>query len=447
MRRLRRCLSLLVAALVATSGLAADPPGNPRRLDDLLTSAASLLREGKAEQAWQLLSPHEPEFAGRQDFDYRLAVAALESGRENLATFILERVLAVNPGHAGARLELARALFALRDFERAEREFDAVLKADPPPAIRETVRRYQVSMRRGDEASETPLRGYAEVSAGRDSNVNAASSQGSVFVPGLGTDFVPTSQRQRDSFAVLGAGLEAARSLDAGKSLSGAADVRLRKHADVSEFDSQVLDLQGGLRLPLGERDSLRLGLHLHEYRQDEASYRRMQSASGQWSRPLAGASRVSAFGQASRIRYLRDDVRTSSSNLFVLGIGGAHALRAGTLSGSVHAGFDKAVADREDGDRVLGGATIAWQERRLLPAAEAFAAASFLRSDYRQENPSFATLRRDRQSEVVVGLSWRAARGWMVRPQIAYTDNRSNLELNAYHRAEVSISLRRSWE
>src|SRR5687768_17298309 len=209
-----RCFALLVAALVATSGLAAEPKGNSRPLDDLLTSAAALLREGRAEQAWQLLSPHELEYAGRQDFDYRLAIAALESGRENLATFILERVLAVNPGHAAARLELARALFALRDFERAEREFEAVLKADPPPAIRDVVRRYQTSMRRGDEASEPPLRGYAEVVAGRDSNVNAASSQGSVFVPGLGTDFVPTSQRQRDSFAALGAGLEGTRSLD-----------------------------------------------------------------------------------------------------------------------------------------------------------------------------------------------------------------------------------------
>lgn len=407
------------------------------------------MREGKAEAAWQLLSAQESAYAGRVDFDYQLAIAALESGRENLATFILERVLAANPAHAGARLELARALYALGDFERAEREFDAVLKAGPPPAIGAAVRSYQARMR-GDSASEAPFAAYVDVSVGRDSNVNVATSQGSVFVPSLGTDLVlaPPFQRQGDSFAALGAGLEGARRLGGGGSLHGVADVRLRKHDDLGEFDSQVIDLHGGLRLPLERRDSLRLGLHHNEYRLDDAGYRRMQSASGQWSRLLAEPTRLTVHGQASRIRYLREDARASSSNLIVLGVGGAHAARFGvTLSGSLHAGFDKAVAGRDDGDRLLRGASLAWQTARLLPAVEAFAAGSFLQSDYRQENAAFGALRRDRQSELVLGLSWRLAPGWLLRPQVAHTDNRSNLELNAYHRTEVAVSLRRTWD
>ena len=405
------------------------------------------MREGKAEEAWQLLAPQEAQYAGRIDFDLQLAIAALESGRENLATFILERVLARNPDHVAARLELARALYALRDYERAEREFDAVLKAAPPPTIRSAVEGYRARMRGGGPAAERPTGAYVEISAGRDNNVNAATSQGSVFVPSLGTDFVPAHVRQADGFTAIGAGIEGTRALDGGAALSGAADLRLRRHDDLREFDSQLIDLQGALQLPAGQRGHVRLGLHHNEYRLDDASYRRMQSGSAQWSRMLAEPTRLTVHAHASRIRYLREDVHASSSDLVVLGMGGAHVLRSGhTLSGSVQIGYDEAVADREDGDRMLRGVSLAWQTPRLLPSLEAFAAGSFLQSDYRRENAAFGVLRRDRQSELVLGFAWRMAPGWQLRPQLAHTENRSNLELNAYHRTEASLTLRRAW-
>lgn len=447
---LRRCAALLFAALLGISAIAAERRAAPPDLARTLSAASALMRDGRAEEAWQLLSSREPEYAGRQDFDYQLAVAALGSGRENLATFVLERILAADPRHAGARLELARALFALGDFERAQREFEAVLAAGPPPAIRAAVLGYQAKMRRADAAARAPLGGYVELSVGRDSNVNAATSQGSVFVPALGADFVPGAafQRQGDSFAALAAGVEGSRALDGGSSLLAAADIRLRRHSDLEAFDSQVADLHGALRLPVGARDSLRLGLSHNEFRLDDSGYRRMQSASGQWSRLLHEATRVSVLAQASRIRYLREDVRSSSSNLAVLGVGAAHALRAaGTLSASLHAGFDKSVEEREDGDRVLRGASIGWQASRVFGRGEAFAAASYLRSDYRRENASFGALRRDRQGEVVLGAAWPLAPGWQLRSQLAHTDNRSNLELNAYQRTELSVSLRRLWD
>jgi hypothetical protein len=445
LRRLRRCAAVAFAVL---SAICWSPAwGQEGGLQADLARAAALVREGRAEEAWQLLSPQEPQYAGRTDFDLQLAVAALESGRENLATFILERVLARNPEHVAARLELARALYALRDYERAQREFDAVLRAGPPESIRTAVQGYQARMRGGGPAAERPTGAYAEISVGRDDNVTAASSQGSVFVPSLGTDFVPAHTRQADAFMGIGAGVEGVRPLGGGKALLGAADVRLRRHDDMGEFDSQVFDLQGALQLPAGEHARLRLGLSHNEYRLDDSSYRRVQSASGQWSRMVAEPTRLTVHTHASRIRYLREDVREISSNLLVLGVGGAHALRSGhTLSASVQVGYDEAVAERADGDRVLRGMSLAWEAARLLPSVEAFAAGSFLRSEYRRDNPDFGVLRRDRQAELVLGLSWQVAPGWQLRPQLAHTENRSNLELNDYHRTEFSLTLRRAW-
>ena len=116
-------------------------------------------------------------------------------------------------------------------------------------------------------------------------------------------------------------------------------------------------------------------------------------------------------------------------------------------FSASVQMGYDDAVADRMDGDRVLRGASVAWQAPRLLPSLEAFAAGSFLRSEYRRDNPDFGVLRRDRQAELVLGVSWQMAPGWQLRPQLAHTENRSNLERNEYHRTELSQTVRRAWD
>src|SRR5262245_54346224 len=128
----------LCLALAARAG-----PSVGQQLDPaVLGQAEELVRSGEAEKAWALLAPLERQYAGRPDFDYLLGVAALESGRPNRATFVLERVLTVNPGHLAARLEMARAYFALHDFERAEREFDTVLAAAPPPEIATMSRLY-----------------------------------------------------------------------------------------------------------------------------------------------------------------------------------------------------------------------------------------------------------------------------------------------------------------
>ena len=83
--RARCALAALVfATLLAVAGGAHSQAGPD------LGSADALIRAGKAEEAWQLLAPHESQRAGDAEYDYLLAVAALESGRENLATFILE---------------------------------------------------------------------------------------------------------------------------------------------------------------------------------------------------------------------------------------------------------------------------------------------------------------------------------------------------------------------
>jgi outer membrane protein len=438
---------LLCVLLAARAGVA-----QPQAVENpVLGQADALLRAGKAQEAWQLLSPLEPQYAGQQDFDYLLAVAALESGRPERATFILERVIAVNPGHVAARLEMARAYFALRDFERAEREFNFILNSDPPPGIRATVNSYLARMRGLSGVDAPGFSGYAEVALGRDTNVGAVTAEGSVFIPGLGIEFVPdpTFRRRADDFVSLGAGLEYTHHLSRNHTVIGGAEVRQRTHADVDIFDWRTADLLLGMTHRLDERDSVQYVLRHNEYELDHARYRELQSAAAQWSRSFGERARLALLGQGYRIRYLQQDVRASSSNLFVAGISAAYVVDEPTrtvATGGIFLGRDNAVAGRADGDRRLHGLNLGVQ-RLLFAGVDGYATFSLLNSDYEQTNTDFDVMRRDRQRDAAVGLSWRFADGWFLRPQVARTHNKSNLTLNEYRRTETSLTLRRVWE
>jgi hypothetical protein len=386
-----------------------------------LGQAEALIREGKAEQAWQFLAPHEAAHAGRAAYDYLLGVAALESGRPNLATFILERLLITNPGHAAGRRAMARSYFALGDRERAQRYVDR--------------------MQRG--SAGLSLGAYVELTLGRDSNVNAAATPGGIFAA------EPLPTRDGDGFSAVGAGASFSRALDDRHSLSGGADFRQRMHFDLDRFDVRAADLHLALHRRLGERDSLRLGLEHGEYDLDHSGFRRAQGASAQWNRTYGERARFSLFGQGLRIRYRDEAVQDESADLLLAGVRASRNLDPAVglqASASLYLGRDDARANRVDGDRRLAGLG-GMLSRRFSGRLEASAGLSYLHSDYQQENPVAGVRREDRYVAAELGLSWRMARGWLLRPQLSRTHNRSNLPLVEYGRTEASVSLRRVWQ
>jgi tetratricopeptide (TPR) repeat protein len=417
----------------------------------VLSRAEVLVRSGEAEQAWALLAPLERQYAGRPDYDYLLGVAALESGRPNRATFVFERVLTVNPGHLAARLEMARAYYALRDFERAEREFNVILASAPPPEIATMSRLYLSRMREGQPARGAVLSGYAEVAVGRDSNVNAAAALSSVFVPGLGNEVAVDAslQPRPDDFVNLGAGLEYTHALTANLGLIAGVDVRQRWYAHADTFDSRGAELQAALAHKLDEASFVQYSARLSEYDLDNASYRDTASLVAQWNRRLNLRTRVALGGEAHRIRYRTDLTRASSSDLYAASAGVTYLLQPATLTaatGSLYFGDDQAVAGRADGDRRLLGVTVGLQ-RRLMERAEVYVRLSLLDSDYQMPNADFGVTRRDRQYDAVFGLGWEFANGWVLRPQVLYTTHSSNVPLNEYRRTETSLTLRRVWD
>ena len=447
--RSRIVRSLIVTSLIAMTWTTAQaqPKAPQMRLD--IPQAERLLREGKAEDAYRLLLAHEFEQAGQEDFDYILGVAALESGKADLATLIFERVLAVNPNHAAARLDMGRAYFALGDLDRARIEFESARRFAPPPAAQTTIDQYMAAIDKQTSGKSLRITGYADTTLGRDSNVNSSTAQGSLFIPLFATSLTldTNSVKRGDNFLSFGGGVDASYALSERFSLLGGADAKRRANYRADTFDSQSVDMRVGAQYA-GERDTLRLNLAQNRYDLDNASYRNTQNVVAEWRRTLDTRTQISFFGQDSRGRNLQAASRSNSSNVFMAGLGGVRVIDEGTRTfafASMFRGVDVATDSRADGDKRLHGARIGMQ-RALMPAADWFASVSSQKSTYSLENPTYVATRRDYQYDLATGVNWQINRDWLLRPQISYTRNDSTLVINDFDRYEGSITLRRDF-
>src|SRR5512134_1167604 len=170
--------TLLFLSLLAWIGAA--------HADAVLDEAKRLMAERNAPAAWALLEPLEKERAGDPEYDYLLGIAALDAGHPTRAVFALERVLAVNPNHAQARAEIARAYFVLGERRAAKQEFESVQQQAIPDEARATIQKFLSAIEAAGAGDRPALSGFLELGGGYDSNVNAGPGGSSVAVPAFG---------------------------------------------------------------------------------------------------------------------------------------------------------------------------------------------------------------------------------------------------------------------
>lgn len=439
-------LGFLVLSVLIPVGLAqAQPQGQPD-----LARAEFLVREGKAAEAWKLLSPLEFEYAGQEDFDYLLGVAALDSGRADRATLIFERVLAVNPDHAAARMDMGRAYFALGDFQRARGEFESVRDfEDMPPAARQTVDRYLAAIEERAPSRQTRLTGYVEASMGRDTNVNGSTASGNIYVPLFNTTFTlgSSSLKAADNFFSVGGGAEVTHTLGGGFDLFAGVDLRQRSHRHWDAYDSTSVDYRAGFQA-VHDKDTFRLTVGRNDYDLDHAPYRRIGNLGLELRHAFDARTQIIAFGQTSEIRYLQTGTQFYSSIQMIAGLGFVRSLEGSgnpLVFGSVYGGDDITTRRRGDGDRDIFGARIGYQ-RMLRDDIDFQVMLSFQNSEYQLSNPLFRDYRKDAQYDFGVGLNWRFSKDWSLKPHLNYTRADSNFKIYDYDRYELSLTLRKDF-
>lgn len=418
-------------------------------LEKLLSNATALLNKGKPAEAFALLQPRDFEFAGNSRFDYLLGISALDSGHPDKATLAFERVLAVDPNFAGARLDMARAYFHLGDMARAQTEFDAVLKQDPPEGARITIEKYLNAIAAAEQAKKTHYSGYAEGGFGHDSNVNNSSSQAEIPVPALGNlvfTLSPSNLQAPDNYYSAGAGGEVSKSLDDNWGIYGGVDLRKRGNRSMTEFDSSSLESHAGVVKSSGD-DIYRFGGTFGKYTLGEAPFRDAYGFTADWRRNLSQSNQVNVFGQFGRNRFDQNGMQINNFDQNIIGTGLQHifADEKTAVFGSVNWGTERATDGRVDGNKT-GYGLRAGGQTTVLEVIDLFANGGYQTGRYDLQNAAFLTVRNDKLYDFTLGGNWHFAKFWTMRPQVSYTNNISNITIYEFNRFDTSITVRREF-
>lgn len=451
------------AAAQARGQARVPPPASAAQAayEQALRDADGLIRDGQPEQAYALLQGLEREHAGETRFDYLLGVAALDSGKPDLATLAFERVLMTDPDFAGARLEMARAYYQLGDLLRAKVEFERVARQNPDAAESATIRKYLEAIAARDPNKATHVSAYILGAAGHDSNVNNSTSQQQVTVniPAIGPVTAvlnPSSLKTSDNYAGLGAGAQIGHTLNPNWGLYAGADLFQRDYNRQKDFNSLAAEERAGVMYG-ADAERIRLGMIAGQYM---LGGRRNWSNAGlnaEWAHTLSPRNHVALFGQYQQYRFADYAMQVNDFNQQVVGAGWTHALPDGRslLSGFLYYGAEQDVSTlittatpsggRTDGAKRLGGLRLggqtAWGDRTTL-----YANAGWQAGNYSRVNPFFLMQRADRYYDLAAGANWHWAPLWSVGPQLAFSRNTSNIPVYSYSRAEVSLILRRDF-
>jgi len=447
---MKRTMGRLLLVLALAGGI-----GSTWAADDELAKAAALQRQGKAKEAYALLAPLEFDRAGEVEYDYLLGVTALDSGKPDRATLALERVLAVNPNFAGARLDLARAYFDLGDYVRAKTEFNVVLGQNPPAKAKALCEQYLAAIE--DKQNPHPsFSGYLEGSLGYDTNVNSAANANQIYMPLFGATFTLSSASvaSRDNYLSLGGGFEYKYPLREGWSLLAGLDGKKRINFFKDTFNTDTADFHGGAMLERGD-NTYKLTVNKGVFYLDDKFNRETSGAVGEWRHNLDRRNQLALFGQYTMLRYGHDkagvDLSSQDVNQSVIGGGWIHAMDdAGRkiLFASLYNGQERTTGpvDRIDGDQRFWGLRVGGQ-MTFNPKLDAFAVAGVKFGNYTEKNFLFGDYRSDEQYDLSLGMNWRPVLNWMVRPQVSYTRVDSNVAINDYDRVDASVTVRRDFK
>lgn len=445
---------LLAGALLAQGAAAqatqteAPAPAQAAAAQPNLAQAQALLAAGQPEAAFNLLLPFEDTWAGHLQYDYLLARSALESGRPSLASFIYERILAVEPNYVGVRLENGRAYMDLGNYARAKQEFETVLRVENlPPDLRSAAEQYARLAEQGLEGKRTFFTGYAEYGFGYDTNINAAIAENLVPLPsGLFLELADLSVAQEDWYNAFNAGGEVIHALTDRFSVFAGIDYHGRLYSHESFFNYS--DIEG--RIGIGHANgphNVRLSGRYGRFILDDDTLRDVAGATVDWLYAVDASNQLNFTGSYAQYRFQQELLESNDFN----GYGGALAWNHATLEGqalvgaSFNLGYEDEINNRIDGDNSIFGLTLTGQAT-LTDSLGAFAIAGVQRSNYDTLNPIFLRTRADTFYSVTSGVTWTFHEYFSLRPQIAWSMNDSNIPLNQFDRWDFSINLRASF-
>jgi tetratricopeptide (TPR) repeat protein len=397
-----------------------------------LSRAQQLVKEGRYQDAYDLLKPFETAHKSDAAFNALLGEAALRSQRPGEAVDYFRRSLAANPGSVDAHLGLGRAFVALGDYASAKIEFETVLRFDDlPSGLKQQAEVYAAAAQGYAEGRRALAAGYAMVGYG---NYRTGARGGGP---------------QNDRFFAARAGGNLNYELSNGYGPDGSLDYRFRDYDAEGRRNDSDLRWNGAVSRNSGEANWI-AGLRGRVSYRGNGNYRNDFGLYGNTRVRLDDDNQVGAGLEVRQRRYPTGPLRERTRNIVELSGSWTHALLDGkasfTLAGQAGREFN---TERDDGDAnffglspsldfsisdTLGGFAFFWWQNDRYNVERLGAPGDSL--------VGIGT-RNDNLYELGGGLTWQFAKGWSLNPEALYVRDQSNILAANYSSTELWITLR----
>lgn len=411
-----------------------------------IEEAKILFSEKKYSQVYELLEPIESEFSGQVEADFLFGFSGVESGKITRGMFALERVLAVEPNHQQARAEVAKAHLALGEPENAKTELTNLLSMNPDDEVKTAIDRYMNAIDKSLGLTST-FNAYLDFGIGHDSNINSATSANAIAAPGIlpGVQFTLSNRAQEtsDNFNTLSGG--ASVRLPINKTFSAFAGLNLVNRFNQQDdiFDTLSLDANVGVKYQY-LKNSISAALQFGTFELDSERFRNSAGGTLQWQHDYNKNNQFSLYGQFAELDYKGAEIR--DADRYVVGGGWIHLFegdKSPILFASPYIGKEE--TDSRVGDFLsfdIYGLRVGGQ-LAFTPKWVGFGNVSYEKRDYDSQDPIFLKTRDDDQVDITIGARFIPLKNWLIKPQITYIDNKSNITLNDFDRTVVSVNFR----
>ena len=420
-----------------------------RDLNSLMASAREVLTTGQPMAAFEMLAEREFDGAGDVEFDYLLGTAAIDAGKPDRATLALERVLAVNPTFAGARIDMGRAYMLLGNTLQAQEEFDAVLKLNPPDAVKRQVEGFAAQIEQRKQVAKTTWGGFFGISLGRDSNVNSAPADAEQLLPIAGHNVFldPNSVQTPSNYVGVNGRIQVNHRANETVAVYAGVDMDLQRNFQASQFDRSAIDLRLGSIFTL-KKHELEFSLVVGKTYLEQRSYRSLTGGAVQWRFNLNEDNQLQTLVQFNRLAYPQQEASVFDTDQTVLGFSwlrlfGANKQGLGFIG--AYQGKETDANGNPSGAKdfygVRAGGQWGFGARWAIYSTLGVALASYDGIELSQQKS-----RDDRHFDLNLGVNYLLWDSWSLRPQISMTRHDSNIGLYDFSRRELSVTLRRDW-
>jgi len=387
-------------------------------------------------------------------------VAALDSGHNDDAIIAFERVLATNPNHAGAQMDLARAYYASGSYDLAEAGFLKLRASNPPAAAQQAINRYLDAIQARKHQSVAGWVGFGELGIGYDSNITGvptdfgAAAQQSFNL--IGIEATGNAIERSAAFLQGGAGAEYSRPLGRGWSLFAGGELRGRVYHKETDFNSASAEARLGGALNDGPNQWRTTASFLYFDQEGDApgdpkptNDRRMGGVTFDWRHAVDTRTQFGAAVQVNRVKFPDNEIEDFDQ--IYLSVSWLKSFERAGIPMLYLTGFvtdDHARNTLPDGvttkSKNLAGLR-SYLQYSITPKVQVFNGLGVI---VRRDKDPFARSTvvedgRDVFGEVSLGAAWQFRDKCSLRLLYAYTRNSSNIDIYDFDRHEVSSTVR----